>query len=249
MRFSKDSLITLWFCQMLFSWQLPSFAQTTDPDLLQSAKELFFARDYESAEELLRLSLNKEDRGSVRYITSLQNLALVEYLNFHFLEAESLYQQAISMTESRFGMDSLPVANNLYGLSRCLRRENKLTEAEQCLTRLFDIRSKQLGSEHRLVSNTLFDLAVNYDRQGKYDKAEPFYVKTLEIREKAQGKTSLALKPLLESYSQCLRRLHEENKAGEIEQRIKSLDPNIAPAPSAAQQDDGSGWQNIYSHP
>lgn len=236
-------------CSLILQQQPAALADAADSDLLLPAKEMFNSGDYESAEELLKMSLNKESPGGVRYAVTLQNLALIEYMNFHFLEAEKLYMQAIGITESIFGKDSLPVANNLYGLSRCLRRSNQLVEAEQCLSRLLDVRSKQLGAEHRLVSNTLFDLAVNYDRQEKYEQAGPFYARALELREKESGRNSSALRQLLESYAQCLHRLHNENKASEIEQRIRELEPGIS-ASTARIQEDGSGWQStIYALP
>lgn len=225
-------------------------AQEAGGDLMQAAKEMFNAGDYDSAQELLRLSLSKEDPGGVRYAVCLQNLALLEYLNFHFLESEQLYLKAIAITESVFGKESMPVANNLYGLSRCLRRSNRLLEAENCLSRLLEIRSKQLGSQHRLVSNTLFDMAVNYDRQGKYEQAGPFYAKALDLREKEHGKNSAALKQLLEDYAHCLHRLHDDSKASQVEERLRDLTPNQQVQQPPPPQDDGSRWQStIYSQP
>lgn len=219
-------------------------------DLLDSAREMFYAGNYEAAETLLRISLNKEDQGGARYAVCLQNLALIEYLNFHFSESEKLYLQAISIAESSYGKDSLSVANNLYGLSRCLRRSNRLHEAEGCLSRILEIRTKQLGAEHRLVSNTLFDLAVNCCRQGKHAEAEPLYAQTLGLREKERGKNAASLRPLLDSYAQCVRQTANQSKVSELEERIRNLDEPKSAVVHESKQDDGSSWQsNFYSQP
>lgn len=217
--------------------------------LMLSAKELFAAGDFESSEEALRVAIAKVDTGSLRYAVCLQNLALIEYLNFHFIEAQKLYESALSITESACGKDSLPVANNLYGLSRCLRRSKQSDEAERCLHRLLELRIKLLGNEHRLVGNTSLDIAVNYERQGKFEQANAFYAKALEIREKDYGKTSICLKYVLETYAQCLRKAKDDNKANELDERVKGLtQTSNASLPSSGGEEDGSNWQStIYS--
>ena len=240
--------LLLTVCSILNGWSPVNAEETTDV-LLQSARTLFSEGDFESAEETLRVALSKVENNTMRHVVCLQNLALIEYLNFHFVEAQKLYESALSISETSCGKESVPVANNLYGLSRCLRRAKQNEAAGQILNRLLELRIKLLGSDHRLVGNTLFDIAVNYEREGKYDLALSYYAKALDLREKDYGKTSICLKSLLETYAVCLRKAQNDNKASELEARLKDLTQSSnATLPSTfTGSEDGSNWQTtIY---
>lgn len=222
-------------------------ASATDATILvKSAKTLFDDGDYEAAEEALKLALDGISEAEPRrYSACLQNIAYIEFLNYHFLESEKLYEKALNFTTQASGDDSLDLANNLYGLSRSMRRQNKLAEAEPILQRIASIRLKQLGAEHRLVSNSYFDLAVNSERIGKPQEAISYYGKTLCIREKLYGKTSKALTPLVESYCSLLQKCNND-KAPEMFERLQCIrtfpGPDVVLPPKEA---DGNGWIDL----
>lgn len=221
------------------------YAKADTDSLMNSAKSHFDEGDFEASHEFLKEALSKESSNTARYALCLQNLALLEYLDFHFQESEKLYLKAIAACESLYGSDCVAVANNLYGLSRCLRRTNRLDEAERCLNRLLLIRSKLFGEDHALVANTLMDIAVNYDREGKNLEAEQFYQRVINLREKQYGKDSRSLSPGLSQYAKFLRKVQKDEKASQIEARLLDLTHGLdTKAASSPGEDNGSGWQN-----
>lgn len=239
--------ILLAIMQSAFSLLLPvpaARAEDSSDALMRDAKSYFDEGEFESSQECLKQALSKENNGSAGYALCLQNLALLEYLDFHFGESAKLYLKAIAACESLYGNDSLAVANNLYGLSRCLRRSNQFDEAENCLNRLLILRSKLFGADHKLVGNTLMDIAVNFDREEKNAQAEQYYQQVLDLREKQYGKTSPMLSPWLGQYAKFLRKIRNDEKASQIEARMLELSRSTEPIPTVLKDEDGSGWQS-----
>ncbi len=224
----------------------PAFASDTDADaLLRSARGSFDEGDFEGAEEALKRALDVTSSDARKNSACLQNIAFMEFMNFNFSESEKFYEKALPFTTQAAGDDSLELANNLFGLSRSMRRQNKLAEAEPILQRIASIRIKQLGDEHRLVSNSYFDLAVNCDRLGKTPEAINYYAKTLCIREKLFGKSSKALTGLLESYCAALKKTNDFKTCDEMAKRLDVVRSNDANESVPAKEADGNGWIDI----
>ncbi|MBX9688172.1 MAG: tetratricopeptide repeat protein [Candidatus Obscuribacterales bacterium] len=249
---NRSSRFWLSLCLFTFGsnqFTIAAYSQDDAITLMQSARNLYLERDFESAEESLRLALDKQSPNTVGYAVGLQNLALLEYLNFHFKESADLYLKALALAEPLFGSESSQVANNLYGLSRCLRRMNRFDEVESYLNRLLLIRTKLFGAQHRLVGNTLLDIAVNCERQGKYSQAGPFYLKAINSRELQFGKASIQLIPVLESYANLLEKKQDLQSSEQVKSRIKDIQDKPGPAnfveARPQNEEDGSGWQSL----
>lgn len=227
---------------LLQSVQAASLGTT---QLFSTAKGLFDSGEYDSSKEVLKLALQNIPLSDAKnYSICLQDMALIEYLNFNFVEAEKLYEQALQITEAE-SADTLDAVTILYGIGRCKRRQKKWEEAEPILDRVISLRSKLLGDEHRLVSNSSLDLAINFDRQGKFAQAEPYYLKTLAIREKLWGKQSLGLTAVLEDYSKMLRKMGNNAPAAELESRISQLRINGHEQAARPLEGESSGWLHL----
>lgn len=214
-------LITI---SLLLSSVQAVFADAVSDDFGRSARQCYESGDFETAEQLLRIKLGTISEAEPKKLSLvLQDLALIEYMNFKFSDAEKLYNQALPLTESAFGAEAMETANNVYGIMRCIRRQNKYAEAEPHLIRIANIRSKVLGEGHLLVSNSILDLAVNADRQGNFCKAQTYYEKALSLREKYYGKQSIALVPVLESYSAMLQKSNDPIGSSKLDARIQQL--------------------------
>lgn len=237
-------LILIW---LLF---VPAVFAQDDTDLLiQSAKELYASGDFESARKPLKQAISKADSESGRYAVCLRNLALIEYMDFNFQEAEKLYLKALPITESLSGADSLETANNLYGLSRCLRRQHRYFEAEPYLARILSIRSRVLGENHHLVTNSLLDLAINCGNQSEKARSNQYFQRAILLRENVVGKDSRLLVPILSLYSLQLHHAGDA-QADAVDARINALNSlsfDTPGHPSLEREDDGSGWQNVVN--
>jgi tetratricopeptide (TPR) repeat protein len=228
----------------LFGQVPKALAEESTETLMRTAKSHFDAGEYEKSQESLKAALLRENNNSPKYALCLQNLALLQYLDFNFQDAEKLYLRAISTCESLYGCDSNAVANNLYGLSRCLRRSHQFEEAEHCLDRLLILRSKLFGEDHGLVANTLLDIAVNYEREGKTAEADQFYQRVIELRQKQFGRTSPSLSPFLKTYAKFLHSIQKDERASQIEARMIELSHSADETVPHPKEEDGSGWQS-----
>lgn len=222
-----------------------SAADSEAEALLRSARASFDEGDFEGAEQSLKRALDATASDARKNSACLQNIGFIEFMNFNFLESEKFYEKALPFTTQAAGDDSLELANNLFGLSRSMRRQNKLTEAEPILQRIANIRIKRLGDEHRLVSNSYFDLAVNCDRLGKTPEAINYYAKTLCIREKVFGKSSKALTGLLENYCAALKKTDDSRSFDEMVKRLDLVRANDGNEAAPAKEADGNGWIDI----
>jgi tetratricopeptide (TPR) repeat protein len=213
--------------------------------LIQSAKQQFEEGDYEGAEDTLQQAVERQDAGSAKYAVCLQNMALIKYMNFHFIDAENLYLKALPITESCNGADSMAAANNMYGLIRCLRRMNCYAEAEPYLKKILTIRTKQLGPNNKLVTNSLLDLAVNSSRQNKHEEALYYSSRAVQERETAVGKDSPFMIQPLVVYATLLRPLNA-SQASEIDARIEHLRSSSQEfVDTSKKEEDGSSWQTV----
>ena len=104
-----------------------------------------------------------------------------------YVEAELLYQRALSIREQSLGPEHPDVAALLNNLASSYRAQGKHAEAELLYQRALHIREQSQESESSDVAYPLTNLATLYLEQGKYTEAEPLYQRALRIREQSQG--------------------------------------------------------------
>ena len=100
-------------------------------------------------------------------------------------EAESLFQRALAVFESKFGPDQSITATGLNGLAALYDSIGRYDEAEPLYLRALAIREAKLGLNHPDTANILTNLAWLYYSIGRYDEAESLYLRALTIQ-KAQ---------------------------------------------------------------
>jgi tetratricopeptide (TPR) repeat protein len=104
-----------------------------------------------------------------------------------YVEAEPLYQRALTIWEKALGLEHPDVATSLNNLAVLYRNQGRYTEAEPLHQRAMTIWEKALGQEHPDVATSLNNLAELYRHQARYKEAEPLHQRALAIREKVLG--------------------------------------------------------------
>jgi len=107
-----------------------------------------------------------------------------------YVEAELLYQRALSIREQSLGPEHPDVADSLNNLANLYDSQGKYAEAELLYQRALSIREQSLGPEHPDVAALLNNLASSYRAQGKHAEAELLYQRALHIREQSQESES-----------------------------------------------------------
>lgn len=96
-------------------------------------------------------------------------------------EAESLYRQALEMTERLRGKDHPRVATIMNLLARTLMDQGQPEAAEPLLHKVLAIRRDTLGPRHEAVAMSLSDLGSVHDVRGDMKAAEGYYRQALEL--------------------------------------------------------------------
>ena len=111
------------------------------------------------------------------------------YLGDHgrYLEADPLFQRALSMREQVLGPDHPDVARTLHDLANLYRAQGKYLEADLLYRRALSIREQVLGPDHPLVAATLANLAILCWKRGQYEQAEALAQRALSTASQALG--------------------------------------------------------------
>jgi len=160
-------------------------------DLLESADCQKTIGNLEMAEkafcdaELAFLSVGCKDENLAMCINSHADIL---FYRGTYLDAEPLYQRALSIYEDALGLEHTDVAMVLYNIASVKYFTSRYTEAEQLYQRALSIYEKVLGPEHTDVATTLDGIAILKCATGRYADAEALYQKALIIREKVLGR-------------------------------------------------------------
>jgi hypothetical protein len=79
------------------------------------------------------------------------------------------------------------------------------------------------------IPNTLRTLADLYREEHKFADAKPLYDQLLAQEEKNRSLNNPGLTPLLSSYAEVLRGLHDDAGAAAVQARIRALQQNAPP--------------------
>lgn len=118
--------------------------------------------------------------------TAASCLKLAELLtdNRKYLDAELLYNRAITIVEDCFGQQSLEMANLLSQMAAHYFAQDRFGEAEKLYWQTYDIKLSLLGDRNLSVAQCLEDLAELYDVQSEFLQAERLYLSSIGIKEK-----------------------------------------------------------------
>ncbi len=132
-------------------------------------------------------NLYKVFGNEVDLVSSLNNLAHLNYLQGKYEKAELLHVQALELSKRLLGSEHPDVATSLNNLAGLYKSQGKYEKAELLFLQALEIRKRLLGEEHPAVASSLNNLASLYKAQGKYDEAEPLYVQALKMRKQLLG--------------------------------------------------------------
>ncbi len=100
-----------------------------------------------------------------------------------YVEAQPLYQQALTIRERILGPEHDEVASSLTNLAELYHNQGKYAKAESLYQRALAICEKSLEPDDPEIARTLNNLATLYRAQGKYGQAEPLHQRALTILE------------------------------------------------------------------
>jgi tetratricopeptide (TPR) repeat protein len=146
--------------------------------------------------------------------------------------AERTYANALEINEKLAGpqrnhMAYARMLNPRYLLD-LYRSENRLKDAEPLLQHVLEIQEQSLGERNRMVVQTLTTLAAVYKEEGKNDEAKyaqalPLYERVLAIQQANLGPDHPQLIQPLSDYADILRKLHNDAKAAQVQDRIDMI--------------------------
>ena len=136
--------------------------------------------------------------------------------------AEGLLLDALPQAEM-WGDSDHRLATVLYKLGEVYRRQQDFAKAEPYFWRALPIWVRSLGAEHPEIAKGLSSLAQVYASRQEYTKSEPLIKRALKIQEKAFGFGHPNLLQSLEQYSDLLKLMNRQVRAGKIDRRIKNI--------------------------
>ena len=139
-----------------------------------------------------------------------------------FAHAEDLLLGALPQAKM-WGESDQRFATVLYNLGEIYRRQQEFEKAEPYFWRALPIWAKSVGAEHPEMAKGLTSLTLIYTSKRQYTKAEPLIKQALKIQEKAFGLEHPNLLPSLKQYSDLLKLMNCQVRAGKIDRRIKNI--------------------------
>ena len=112
-------------------------------------------------------------------------------------QAESLYQQALSIAEKYAGPESPKVADILSGLGAVYTTTQRWKEGGAVAERVLAIREQASGPDSVAVANALSQIGMIYSMTGRANQAHEPLERALAINEKVYGKDSTAAASVL----------------------------------------------------
>ncbi|MEH2085738.1 tetratricopeptide repeat protein [Nostoc sp.] len=101
-----------------------------------------------------------------------------------YKQAELWYEQCRIITQNRFGLEHLSVAQSLNNLALIYKFQGYYIKAEPFCLQALKLTQCLLGHEDLLVATSLNNLAELYKLQGRYTEAQPLFLQALEMRQR-----------------------------------------------------------------
>jgi tetratricopeptide (TPR) repeat protein len=189
--------------------------------------KLYNAGKYQEAEakgkEALALAEKLLGPNNVNTGTSLNNLALLYWVQGRFADAESLYKRALAIIEKAQGPDHPSTATSLNNLAALYRAQGRYAEAEPLYKRALAIREKALGPDHPDTAGSLNNLALLYWVQGRFAEAELLMKRALAIIETVLGPDHPATASSLNNLAELYRNQGRYAEAEPLYERAMSI--------------------------
>ncbi|MFS0774925.1 tetratricopeptide repeat protein [Neobacillus sp. 3P2-tot-E-2] len=115
------------------------------------------------------------------------DLAFIYFKQTKYPEAEELFEKAVTIAESAYGVNDSFTAKTYYGLATIFHNQGKYEEAEPLYQSSLRIRKQILGENHLGVALSANNLATLYQDLGRLEEAEPLYLESIEIRKRPEN--------------------------------------------------------------
>lgn len=179
------------------------------------------------AERLLVAALEQAEKfgtDDLRVADAANDLAVVYAKTGKAVEAELLFQRALSIGERGLGPNNPEVGATIQNLGILYATQQKYQEAEPFLKRALEINLIQFGASHARTALTLKTLSSFYAIQGQLVEAEQFIQKSLAILESRRVKQGdPQMTATLRVFAAILRNTNREREALEIEERLEDV--------------------------
>jgi tetratricopeptide (TPR) repeat protein len=133
------------------------------------------------------LKANKEEQQSYGHTFGMQREAEALVAKGRYREAQSLFEQVLSICLKVLGEQYPNTATSYHNLSVTLNFQGKSREAEVNSRKALAIKLRVLGAKHPDTAFSYNSLGLSLNAQGKYKEAEECYRKALAIERKVLG--------------------------------------------------------------
>ncbi len=150
-------------------------------------------------------------------------------------QAQTLFQQALTIFESTLGPEDLRIVGLLSNLADVSRVQGDLGRAELLYRRLAYLMERAFGPSHVLVGDALAAAAGVVAGQGHYGQAKGLYERALSIYQATLGSDDPLTARLLGEYASVLVKLNQrdEAEAQRARDRESRSTDGITPGPGA----------------
>ncbi|MEO6939015.1 MAG: tetratricopeptide repeat protein [Candidatus Kapaibacterium sp.] len=125
--------------------------------------------------------------SSVQYANALERVGKFLMVCAAYNEAESFFEEALPILESKFGAHSPEVGNALNSLGTLLQTKGEYAAAEPLLQQALSIHDKTSQPENEELAASLDSLATLLYYQGKFVEAEKLIRRAFTINERLLG--------------------------------------------------------------
>ncbi len=140
----------------------------------------------------------------------LNNAGHYLYDHAQYAQAESLYQQALSICEHWLGPNYYYTAFCLSNLATLYYEQGRYAKAERLFQRALSIYEMVLEPTHPNKALCLNNLAMLYKEQGKFAEAKLFYQRALSIYVHLLGPNHSTTTSVRNNYASLLQKLQGE---------------------------------------
>lgn len=182
--------------------------------------------------QIARKNVADAERGSPRklaHVRALDALADAYAKDQKFQQAGEVHEEAISITETELGRDSVYLAILLNNQGKLYHEQGKLTEAQYRFERAFQIIKNHHGVDNINLGSILTNLGVVYDDQGRHSPALLCLEQALQVKRQHLGNEDVSVAITLEYFAVSLKKCGRLQEAADAETEAQHIRSKKSP--------------------
>ena len=182
--------------------------------------------------QIARKNVADAERGSPRklaHVRALDALADAYAKDQKFQQAGEVHEEAISITETELGRDSVYLAILLNNQGKLYHEQGKLTEAQYRFERAFQIIKNHHGVDNINLGSILTNLGVVYDDQGRHSPALLCLEQALQVKQQHLGNEDVSVAITLEYFAVSLKKCGRLQEAADAETEAQHIRSKKSP--------------------